>query len=285
MILAWKSCSNFAPVESCLVHANNIIIKVLHETKRQNKSSTYSLKTMLMKRKSLLLAIALMMLAGSASAQQVLKIGFEANESKGVYTTKDSAQFAGFFADHINLQAGDVWDETCPDAHSGDAALEVNNTSSYRGNPWDRGFKIRNISLEPATSYRISYWVKAEPDYLTDENESGFTSIKNTLSIGFEQVEAPIVSPSGTEYYYNYTSGMTGDWRHIRNVTFFTDKATQDAVFSNYNKNIKEITEEGDTIFYSDGMTAFADQYFITINLYNPGLYYLDDLCYNAENR
>lgn len=247
-------------------------------TKIQFINHQYSLKATLMKRKSLLLATALMMLAGTASAQQVLKIGFEANESKGVYTTKDSTQFAGFFADHINLQEGDVWNEASTEAHSGNAALEVNNTGSYRGNPWDRGFKIRNVSLEPATSYRISYWVKAEPDYLTDDNESGNTSIKNSLSIGFEYVEAPIVSPSGTEYYYNYTSGMTNDWRHIRNVTFFTDKATQDKWFSNYNKNIKEITEEGDTIFYSDGMTAFADQYFITINLYNPGIYYLDDI-------
>ena len=230
-----------------------------------------------MKRKSLLLSSALL-LAGAANAQQILKIGFEADEQKGVYTTADSTQFAGFFADHINLQPGDVWDENCPDAHSGDAALEVINTSAYKGNPWDRGFKIRNVKLEPGTSYRISYWVKADPSYTTDDGTSGNTSIKNSLSIGFEQVEAPIVSPSGTEYYYNYTSGMTSDWRHIRNVTFFTDKANQDAVFSNYNKNIKEITEAGDTIFYSDGMTAFSDQYFITINLYNPGYYYIDDI-------
>ena len=232
---------------------------------------------MLMKKKSLLIASALM-LAGAANAQQVLKIGFEANESKGVYTTKDSTQFAGFFADHINLQAGDVWNEASTEAHTGSAALEVNNSGIAAGNPWDRGFKIRNISLEPATSYRISYWVKADPTYITDDGSNGNTSIKNSLSIGFEQVEAPIVSPSGTEYYYNYTSGMNSDWRKISNLTFFTDKATQDAVFTKYSKNVKEITEAGDTIFYSDGMTAFADQYFITINLYNPGIYYLDDI-------
>ena len=71
---------------------------------------------------------------------------------------------------------------------------------------------------------------------------------------------------------------MTGEWRHIKNVTFFTNKALQDKYFTNYNKNIKEITEAGDTIYYSDGMTEFADQYFITINLYNPGIYQLDDI-------
>lgn len=236
-----------------------------------------------MKKKSLLI-VALMALATTAGAQEVLRIGFEASEPKGVYTTPGVEEFAGFFADHINLQEGDEWNEASTDAHSGSAALEIFNSDGYAGNTWDRGFKIRNVKLEPNTSYRISYWVKADPTYYTADGATGNTSVKNSLSIGFEYVEAPIVSPSGVEYYYNYTSGMTGDWRHIRNVTFFTDKATQDKWFSNYNKNIKEITEDGDTIFYSDGMTAFADQYFITINLYNPGFYALDDIVLEKAN-
>ena len=230
-----------------------------------------------MNKKSLLLA-AFAAVGLSANAQQILKIGFESDEPKGVYTTKDSTQFAGFFADHINLQADDTWNEQGTDAHSGEYALEVDNTNTFKGNPWDRGFKIRNIQLEDNTSYRISYWVKADPQYEASDGSKGNTSIKNTLSIGFEQVEAPTVAPSGSEYYFNYTSGMTGEWRHIKNVTFFTNKALQDKYFTNYNKNIKEITEAGDTIYYSDGMTEFADQYFITINLYNPGLYQLDDI-------
>ena len=230
-----------------------------------------------MNKKSLLLA-AFAAVGLSTNAQQILKIGFESDEPKGVYTTKDSTQFAGFFADHINLQADDTWNEQGTDAHSGEYALEVDNTNTFKGNPWDRGFKIRNIQLEDNTSYRISYWVKADPQYEASDGSKGNTSIKNTLSIGFEQVEAPTVAPSGSEYYFNYTSGMTGEWRHIKNVTFFTNKALQDKYFTNYNKNIKEITEAGDTIYYSAGMTEFADQYFITINLYNPGLYQLDDI-------
>ncbi len=230
-----------------------------------------------MNKKSLLLAV-FAAVGLSANAQQILKIGFESDEPKGVYTTKDSTQFAGFFADHINLQADDTWNEQGTDAHSGEYALEVDNTNTFKGNPWDRGFKIRNIQLEDNTSYRISYWVKADPQYEASDGSRGNTSIKNTLSIGFEQVEAPTVAPSGSEYYFNYTSGMTGEWRHIKNVTFFTNKALQDKYFTNYNKNIKEITEAGDTIYYSAGMTEFAEQYFITINLYNPGLYQLDDI-------
>lgn len=220
---------------------------------------------------------------GLTAQAQVMRIGFEADEAKGVYTTKDSTQFAGFFADHINLQPGDVWNEASTEAHSGEYALEVTNANTVGGYPWLRGFKIRNLTLEDATSYRISYWVKADPIYETAEGTQGKTSIKNSLSIGFENVEAPIVSPSGSEYYYNYTSGMTGEWRHVKNVTFFTNKATQDKYFSKYNGNIKEIivneeTGVNDTIRYADGMDAFANQYFITINMYNPGTYYLDDI-------
>ena len=115
-----------------------------------------------MNKKSLLLA-AFAAVGLSTNAQQILKIGFESDEPKGVYTTKDSTQFAGFFADHINLQADDTWNEQGTDAHSGEYALEVDNTNTFKGNPWDRGFKIRNIQLEDNTSYRISYWVKADP--------------------------------------------------------------------------------------------------------------------------
>lgn len=228
-------------------------------------------------RKTLLLSLFLVACGLTASAQQILKIGFEADEQRGVYTTKDSVQFAGFMADHINLQPGDEWNEASTDAHSGEYALELNNDNAVQGNTWHRGFKIRNINLDPGTSYRISYWIKADPTYETADGNRGNTSVKNTLSIGFENVEAPTVSPSGTEYYFNYTSGMTGDWRHIRNVTFFTDKATQDKYFDKYDDNTY-VDEAGETIRWAEGMDGFAEQYFITINMYNPGTYVIDDI-------
>ena len=73
-----------------------------------------------MNKKSLLLAV-FAAVGLSASAQQILKIGFESDEPKGVYTTADSTQFAGFFADHINLQEDDMWNEQGTDAHSGES--------------------------------------------------------------------------------------------------------------------------------------------------------------------
>ncbi len=225
----------------------------------------------------LLLTLGLSATGLAAQAQEVLRIGFEASETKGQYATADDPEQAGFFADHINLQAGDVWDEAGTDAHSGEYALLVQNANDFQGNTWHRGFKIRNVALEPGTSYRVSYWVKADATYMMADGTSGNTSVKNSLSIGIENVEAPIVSQEGKEYYYNYTSGMTGEWRHIKNVVFFTDKATQDAYFDNYNKNTYE-DEEGNTKYYAEGMTGFPEKYFITINLYNPGTYALDDI-------
>lgn len=230
-------------------------------------------------------------LSMTAQAQVVASLGFE--EGDHMYHNPDSSQFASFYADHINLYSGDTWTEKSTEAHSGSYALEAVNSTAYKGNTWDRGIKLRGLEIEPQTSYRVSFWVKADRSYKLDsEPDTEYeTSIKSSLSIGIENLEAPFMSQSGTQYYYNWTSGMTGDWRRLSYVSYYSGPEVQNKFFDNFNNNIKEIVvndpnnpSKNDTIYWGQEYSQFPDEFFVTINMYNPGTYYLDDIQVEKAN-
>ena len=240
-----------------------------------------------MKKKNLMMMLGLLGFGFTANAQVIASLGFEADETQK-YVDPDSiaaGKFTEFCADHINLGVADVWNEEyTEDVHSGSYALQVDNSgmswsNSATGNAWDRGLKLRGLNIEPETSYRVSFWVKAPQTFNNESGEPVNTVIKSTLSIGIENLEAPFVSQSGTQYYYNYADGiMTGEWRRISFVSYYSGKDVQNSVFDDFNNNIKEITADGDTIYYGEEYSEFPDKFFLTINMYNPTTYLLDDI-------
>ena len=242
-----------------------------------------------MKKRNFMTLLGLAGLGLAAQAQVVATLGFEEGDAQ--FTNPDSTQFDNFFADHINLYAGDVWNEKCEDAHSGQYALEAANGDAAKGNPWDRGLKLRGLKLEPETSYRVSFYVKASETFPwkaedgTETNEP--TGIKSSLSVGKENLEAPFMSQGGTQYYYNYTEGITGDWRRISFVSYFSGWDVQNQFFDQFDDNIYEIkvndpndVTKNDTVYWKEiyGLEKFPEEFFLTINMYNPGTYYLDDI-------
>ena len=62
-----------------------------------------------MRKKNFLMLLGLAGLGLTAQAQVIATLGFEDGDQ--FYHHKDSAQFADFYGDHINLQPGDVWNE------------------------------------------------------------------------------------------------------------------------------------------------------------------------------
>lgn len=242
-----------------------------------------------MKKRNFMTLLGLAGLGLAAQAQVVATLGFEEGDAQ--FTNPDSTQFDNFFADHINLYAGDVWNEKCEDAYSGQYALEAANGDAAKGNTWDRGLKLRGLKLEPETSYRVSFYVKASETFPwkaedgTETNEP--TAIKSSLSVGKENLEAPFMSQGGTQYYYNYTEGMTGDWRRISFVSYFSGWDVQNQFFDQFDDNIYEIkvndpndVTKNDTVYWKEiyGLEKFPEEFFLTINMYNPGTYYLDDI-------
>ena len=238
-----------------------------------------------MRKKNFLMLLGLAGLGLTAQAQVIATLGFEDGDQ--FYHHKDSAQFADFYGDHINLQPGDVWNEKCEEAYSGTYALEANNSNTVQGSQWFRGLKLRYLPIEEGKSYRVSFWVKANKTFtMADGGDPINTAITSKLSIGRENLEAPLMSQSGTQYYYDWKDGiMTGDWRRLSFVAYNSGKAVQDKFFDQFDDNIKDIIvndpndpSKNDTIWWKGDDTSFPNTYFLTINMYNPGRYLLDDI-------
>lgn len=238
-----------------------------------------------MRKKNFLMLLGLAGFGLTAQAQVVATLGFEDGDQ--FYHHKDSTQFADFYGDHINLQPGDVWNEKCEETYSGKYALEANNSNTVQGSQWHRGLKLRYLPIEEGKSYRVSFWVKADQTFtMADGGDPINTAIKSSLSIGREQLEAPLMSQSGAQYYYDWRDGiMTGDWRRLSFVAYNSGKAVQDKFFDQFDDNIKDIIvndpedpSKNDTIWWKGDDTSFPDTYFLAINMYNPGRYLLDDI-------
>ena len=238
-----------------------------------------------MRKKNFLMLLGLAGFGLTAQAQVIATLGFEDGDQ--FYHHKDSTQFADFYGDHINLQPGDVWNEKCEESYSGKYALEANNSNTVQGSQWFRGLKLRYLPIEEGKSYRVSFWVKANQTFtMADGGDPINTAIKSSLSIGRENLEAPLMSQSGTQYYYDWKDGiMTGDWRRLLFVAYKSGKAVQDKFFDQFDDNIKDIIvndpddpSKNDTIWWKGDDTSFPDTYFLTINMYNPGRYLLDDI-------
>ncbi len=224
-----------------------------------------------MKKLNFLIALGLISAATMQAQTPVVSLGFESGDQK--YTTEDAYTPGGTYGDWINQAEGDVWSEAfAEDTHSGEYSMQMQNSTAINGNTWDRGFKVGNLKLKDNTAYRVSFWVKADADYTNAEGATAARNLKSTLSIGKEYFDMPISTASGSQYYYTWQN-FNGEWKHYSYVTYFTNKADQDALSEAYSGKTDAagnvVSEVGD---------PFPDTYFITINMYNPGEYLLDDI-------
>ena len=267
-----------------------------------------------MKKRNFLMMLGLLCFGVTANAQVIASLGFEDGEEQKYLNPDSVDKYPNWSADHINLGKDDVWDEDyTEDVHSGTYALRVANSglsgsNSTTGNKWDRAIKMRGLEIEPATSYRVSFWVKADRQF-SDGAQALTTSIKSSLSVGIENVEAPFMSQIKTstndaQYYYDWTDGVMlgNEWRRLSFVSYYSADSVQNYWFDEYNNNIKEINVETDangdtlsvdTVYWGEGLTEFPKEFFLTINMYNPTTYLLDDIviekatmggCYYAYN-
>ena len=225
-----------------------------------------------MKKINYLIALGLISAASMQAQSPVVSLGFESGDQK--YTTEDAYTPGGTYGDWINQAEGDVWTEPyADDKHSGEFSFRMQNAEDFEGNTWDRGFKVGNLQLKENTAYRVGFWVKADPTHFDAGTGNEVNNkLKSTLSIGKEYFDMPISTASGQQYYYTWDN-MTGEWKHFSYVTYFTNKADQDALSESYSGKTdsqgNKVSEVGD---------PFPDTYFITINMYNPGEYILDDI-------
>lgn len=225
-----------------------------------------------MKKINLMIAAGLLCAASVQAQTTIASVGFEPGDSK--YTTEHAYTPGGTFGNWVNKQDADTWTEPYTKlVHSGSNSLLMENSDSYAGNSWDRGFMVGNLKLTPNTSYRVSFWVRADGSYYDADTGNDLpTHIKSSLSIGREYCDMAICIANGTRYEYNFT-GFDGEWRHISYLTYFIDKDTQDEYCYNYTG----LEDPDGNVAWPRG-EPFPDDYFVIINCYNPGSYILDDI-------
>ena len=228
--------------------------------------------------KNYLLALGLIGSAAIAQAQEkVLSLGFEATDAK--HTTEWALTPGGTYGDWVNVKEGDEWNEQGTDAHSGEYALSVVNGDAVNGQQWQRGFKIGNLTLEDNTVYRVSFWMNSTAE------------AKASLSIGREYFDNELMSAKnagGSRESYNYNFSSTqGEWKKISFLTYHINKAALDEVaLERYGSDDVFLSEDDVNIpeewrgkCIGNGAAGFLPaSYFIVVNMYQPGVYTLDDI-------
>lgn len=234
-----------------------------------------------MKKFNFLIALGLMATASMQAQTTVARLGFEVGDEK--YTTEGALTPGGTFGDWVNVKAEDYWEEpSTDDPKSGEYCLVAKNGSTA-GQTWDRGFKIGNLTIKENTPYRVSFWIKADPDFIDDNGAEKSSCLTSWLSQGIENYEKSFCTPTNANYGVQMTSGLTGDWQHISFVSYYTNADV-------LNNVIKDQSWVGNAVypeaFGGDGVETYAQHFkgqlpsvfHVIINMYSPVNYSLDDI-------
>ena len=231
-------------------------------------------------KKNYLLIAAGLLCAASMQAQTVVgALDFDDPSQKGAFKTEYAiTPELGYFGDWVNYKETDEWSEQCEDdPHSGEYCFMAANTGAM-GMSWDRGFKM-SIPMQLETPYRVSFWVKAEPQ-VTYTNDSGDevtedTKLTSWLSKGMEYYDKSILS-----YGLNQVTGFTGEWQHMSFVVYNPTAAAMDATIPSWQGGDPypaRFGGSGET--YREHFDAkLPEIYFFIANMFCPTTYYLDDI-------
>lgn len=218
----------------------------------------------------------LAMLAGAcgvANAQVVAELGFEEGE-EGKYVT-EGALNPGTFGDFVNKKDGDDWEENYSDAKSGDACFHAYNTGDD-GASYDRGFKMNLDPFENNTAYRVSFWMKATPDWEDGEGATKQTQLKGQLGVGIENFDCGVTTANWNDYSFDYKN-FTDEWQRLSFNCFFLNMDVQNGAIAN--RDWIGSSDMGDGTTYREYYeNKFPEKYFAIFNMYSPSEYFLDDI-------
>lgn len=220
-----------------------------------------------------------------ANAQVIAQLGFEEGDSK--YTTEEALTPGGTYGDWVNRKTYDEWVEPFNgDKHSGEYSFRANNFNEDGVDyySWDRGFKMGNLQgIKPETSYRVSFWAKADPTFIAADGTEQATTITSHLSTGMENFDCSFTTTKMNDYSFDFKD-FNGEWKHYSYVTYFTDLATQNAVFPNRSwigngvYPYEDSNFEGETFLQHYNNSFPENMFFVVFNMWSAGEYLLDDI-------
>ncbi len=203
--------------------------------------------------KKRLLMIGLLASSLTMMAQEIFNFGFE---------TPSSSLTVGKL-DMVSFLAGDTHDSISTTAKSGTNALMLLNANTVAGANYQRALKFRDLPIEANTSYRLTFWVKGDNSYtLAGGTTSTATNIRARMLVGKENADVPFVGTGNKAFDYNFTGFDPANWVKKTAVFYYSTDDVQKAYYKSLNPDSVDL----------------VTKYFLNLNVYNPGTYYLDDI-------
>lgn len=154
------------------------------------------------------------------------------------------------YDEDLNEESADVWSVT-----GGVLSISNNAAAECENQSWQRAIKFRNLNLEEGKSYRLSFKLKGDNVY------AGTKKCKATACLmqGVENADVTIGDAINIE-------NITAEGTTYTKMFYFASKEEQDAKYDAACAGKAEYDE------------ANKSKYFLTINVYNPGNFEIDDV-------
>lgn len=209
-------------------------------------------------RKNILLSLGMLLAASAGTQAQVLM-----SEDFSAEQTKQPTE-AGWY-EFINTLDGDERDITA------DGMMHFYN-GLVEGSDWQRAIKFRNLPIKENTSYRVSFKLMGDNVYSLDGTEEIKSKARFSLMQGGENLDMGFLANDGTQFgndisYFQTPSEGKG-MRTYTGMFYYSNSADHKAWYAEN---------------YPD-KDALPDTWFLTINVYCPGDYYIDDVLVEEAN-
>lgn len=209
-------------------------------------------------------------MAFTANAQTpVFHEGFDAEQTK-------AKTELGWY-EFINSQEGDTRLIVADEPFAGAGCLQfVNNvTPTCEGQGWQRAIKFRNLPLESGKIYQIDFAFKGSNRYNkngeevdpADEANNPRCEMRVGLMQGYENSDISILGAKGEDQTKSQSYFNPAEYEQYSYKFYFASKENQDAQYQAQGKDIQYIND-----------------YFVTMNIINPGTFYLDEFTLTEIN-
>ena len=211
-----------------------------------------------MKRK-FLLGLALLLASTMATKAQVLMSeDFSAEQTK-------SPTDVGYY-EFINTQDGD-------EREVKDGVLHFYNSDAVVGQNWERAIKFRNLPIQENTSYRVTFKLMGSNTYYDVENDAEVrTNARFALMQGGENLDMGFLASDGTQQFSDISRFQTPDegkgYYTYTGMFYYSTDAAHKAWYAEQNPTKDELPAT----------------YFLTLNVYNPGDFFIDDVIVEQSN-
>src|SRR5574344_1683907 len=210
-----------------------------------------------MKRKTFLITGLMLASFSMGQAQTYLfQNGFEGDNTDNTAT--------GWY-EYINSQNGDTREVNSTAANNGSFGCHFYNDATTMGNTWLRAIKFRNLHPKEGTSYRLSFYIKGDNQYTDTTGTLQTSKAQVALMCGEENADIPFLASDSTRFDYSISGFNDTEFKKYTLMFFYANAAVEKAYYLNH-KNASSPDAE------------LADKFFATINMYNPGDYYIDDV-------